>query len=77
MAILNISDLLLSGTMIVNAVAILNFDNVDEILPNSVTQNQVSLFTKLKLLLREIQKFNIFVAFWNILMLVLMVILFR
>uniref|UniRef100_A0A7S1PGL9 Uncharacterized protein n=1 Tax=Percolomonas cosmopolitus TaxID=63605 RepID=A0A7S1PGL9_9EUKA len=110
MTILSLSDLLLSGTMIINALSIIDVtpsppsssssssssstDN-DTLLPTQMEEGKsdseslgigngasASVSTsfyinRLKMLLREFQTFRIVVAFWNLLMLVLMVVLFR
>ncbi|XP_023235451.1 small integral membrane protein 7-A-like isoform X1 [Centruroides vittatus] len=74
----SISDLILSGTLLLNAAAVLNFklkkkrDVVD--FSDQLTEPEIG--DKVREFLQSLQYFRVFIAMWNIFVMFLMIVFF-
>uniref|UniRef100_A0A8C4X086 Small integral membrane protein 7 n=1 Tax=Eptatretus burgeri TaxID=7764 RepID=A0A8C4X086_EPTBU len=71
-----ISDFLLFGSLLVNAAAVLNFKLKRKEGVNTFGEEEATTGDNIREFLLSLRYFRIFIALWNILMMVCMIILF-
>lgn len=69
-----ISDLLIAGTLLINAAAVLNFKLQGR--SNFHSTDEVTVGDKIREFLKSLQFFRIFIALWNIFIMLLMIFVF-
>ncbi|XP_023235450.1 small integral membrane protein 7-A-like isoform X1 [Centruroides sculpturatus] len=81
----SISDLILSGTLLLNAAAVLNFklkkkrdvvDFSDQLTEPEIAAHSETTGDKVREFLQSLQYFRVFIAMWNIFVMFLMIVFF-